>query len=139
MKAPRSHCPMNLAVEIFGDKWSLLIIRDIIIEGKRHFRNFLVSDEKISTNILTDRLLMLEKNGILTKSADPSHKQKKIYSLTQMGIELLPVLISIAKWSCNFLPVNEKSAAHAKMLIEGGKVLEEKMMNELKQDHLNII
>src|SRR5882757_1643762 len=95
----RSHCPVNLTVEVFGDKWSLLILRDIMFEGKRHFREFLNSEEKIASNILTDRLSMLEREDILTKTQDPDHKQKHIYSLTEKGIDLLPLLVEIGAWS----------------------------------------
>jgi len=76
-------------VEVFGDKWSLLILRDIMFEGKRHFRELLQSEEKIASNILTDRLAMLEREGIISKGEDPDHKQKFIYSLTSRGIDLL--------------------------------------------------
>jgi len=69
----RSGCPINLALEVFGDKWTLIIIRDIMFEGKRHFRELLQSEEKIASNILTDRLNMLEREGIITKSPDPDH------------------------------------------------------------------
>jgi len=136
MNNHRSHCPMNLALEIFGDKWTLLIIRDIIIEGKRYFREFLSSQENISTNILADRLNHLEQKGILIHRSDPSHKQKKVYCLTQMGIDLYPVLLSIAKWSCEYLPVDEQSSNHAKMLLVGGKSLEKKMIKQLQKKHL---
>lgn len=77
----RSGCPINLSLEVFGDKWSLLIIRDMIFGGKRHFRELLRSQEGISTNILADRLKTLVEIGMLTKADDPSHKQKAIYSL----------------------------------------------------------
>ena len=137
MNNPRSHCPMNLALEIFGDKWTLLIVRDILIEGKRHFREFLASDESISTNILTDRLLQLEQNGILTHRPDSSHKQKKVYCLTAKGIELFPVLLAIAKWSCDHLPVDQKSAEHAKMLLNGGESLQQKIMEDMRNLHLS--
>ncbi len=85
----RSACPINLALEVFGDRWSLLIIRDMVFAGKRHFREFLASDEKISTRILSDRLASLVSKGVLTKTDDPDHKQKAIYSLTEKGIALL--------------------------------------------------
>ncbi|MEM9548273.1 MAG: helix-turn-helix domain-containing protein [Bacteroidota bacterium] len=130
---------MNLALEIFGDKWTLLIIRDILIEGKRHFREFLASDESISTNILADRLLQLERNGILTHKPDPSHKQKKVYCLTTKGIELFPVLLAIAKWSCDHLAVDKKSAEHARMLIKGGEPLQQKIMDDMRDLHLKPI
>ena len=72
----RSLCAVNLGLEVFGDKWSLIIIRGMMFEGKRHFRELLQSDEKIASNILTDRLTMLEREGIITKESDTEHKQK---------------------------------------------------------------
>ena len=102
---PRSGCPINLTVEIVGDKWSLLIIRDIIFGIRRHFRELLTkSEEGIASNILADRLKMLLRRGIITKAEDPSHKQKSIYSLTEQGIELLPILAQMAVWGANTFP-----------------------------------
>src|SRR5438105_4953860 len=88
----RSGCPINLTLEVVGDKWSLLIIRDIMFGNRRHYRELLTrSEEGISSNILADRLKMLLQQGIITRQDDPNHKQKGIYSLTQQGIELLPI------------------------------------------------
>lgn len=95
----RSDCPLNFAIEIFGDKWTLLIIRDLIFFDKRYYQEFLSSQEKISTNILADRLTALEKNGFVRKGRDEHHKQKIIYRLTEKGIDLVPMLIEIALWS----------------------------------------
>ncbi|MFC6101969.1 winged helix-turn-helix transcriptional regulator [Olivibacter domesticus] len=95
----RSDCPLNFAIEIFGDKWTLLIIRDLIFFDKRYYQEFLSSQEKISTNILADRLTALEKNGFVKKERDEHHKQKIIYRLTEKGIDLVPMLIEIALWS----------------------------------------
>src|SRR5688572_23866348 len=95
----RSDCPLNFGLEIFGDKWSLLIIRDLMFFGKRYYNEFLASSEGISTNILAERLTMLEKEKIIKKEKDPSHKQKLIYSLTEKGIDLAPILINIGLWS----------------------------------------
>ena len=94
----RSGCPINLTLEVLGDKWSLLILRDIMFGRKRHFRELMRSEEGISSNILADRLKRLVDQRLLTKSDDPTHKQKAIYSLTEQGIELLPVLAQMAVW-----------------------------------------
>ncbi|MCZ6899935.1 MAG: helix-turn-helix domain-containing protein [Bacteroidetes bacterium] len=136
MEKHRSYCPVNLALEVIGDKWTLLIIRDIMMVGKRHFREILNSDEKIASNILTDRLNMLEKVGVLAKAKDPSHKQKFIYSLTEMGIDLFPTIVEIGNWSLKHRPVDPSQSTHAKMLVEGGKKLHKKMMEQLKKEHL---
>jgi DNA-binding HxlR family transcriptional regulator len=95
----RSDCPLNFGLEIFGDRWSLLIIRDLMFFGKRYYNEFLDSAEEISTNILADRLAMLEKEKIIQKRKDKDHKQKLVYTLTQKGIDLLPVIIEIGLWS----------------------------------------
>ena len=95
----RSDCPLNFGMEVFGDKWTLLIIRDLMFFGKRYYGEFLESAEGISTNILADRLAMLEKQKIIVKKKSKEHKQKLIYSLTQKGIDLLPVVVTIGLWS----------------------------------------
>src|SRR3546814_6214029 len=85
--AHRSGCPINLTLEVLGDKWSLLILRDMMFGNRRHFRELLRSQEGISSNILADRLQMLLDEGMVTKADDPSHKQKAIYSLTKQRSE----------------------------------------------------
>jgi DNA-binding HxlR family transcriptional regulator len=96
MKATRSGCPINLSLELFGDRWTLLVLRDIIFTGARHFRELLHGPERISSNILADRLDTLVAHGLLTRADDPSHKQKVIYSLTEQAIELVPVLAQLS-------------------------------------------
>lgn len=135
----RSGCPINLSLEVFGDKWSLLIIRDMIFGGKRHFRELLRSQEGISSNILADRLKMLVQIGMLTKADDPSHKQKAIYSLTEMAISLVPVLAQLGAWGRVWLPVSEELSIRAKLLEEGGPAMWEAFMNELREEHLRIV
>lgn len=98
----RSNCPINFAVETFGDKWTLLVIRDLMFKGKRHYSDFLASDEKISTNILADRLQKLDDNGVITKSADPANASKFIYSLTEKGLALLPAMVEMTAWSAQY-------------------------------------
>jgi len=132
----RSRCPINLALEIFGDRWTLLIVRDLMFAGKRHFRELLRSDERIASNILSDRLNMLVEQGIVTRTGDPSHKQKAVYSLTQRGIDLLPVLAQIGIWSRRYLPVSEELAATAEELERGGPELWEQWMAALRAVHL---
>jgi DNA-binding HxlR family transcriptional regulator len=123
-------------VEIFGDQWSLLVIRDIMFMDRRHFRELLTeSQEKIASNILADRLQTLVERGIIVKSDDPSHKQKAIYSLTEKGIELLPLLLEMAAWANKHLPAAKlKGLAH--VLEAGGPKLRAQFMAELRQTHL---
>ena len=133
----KSGCPINLTLEVVGDKWSLLIIRDLIFGNRRHFRELLMkSEEGIASNILADRLKTLLEQGILTKADDPSHKQKAIYSLTEQGIELLPVLAQMAGWGRKYLPVSEELGIRAQLLEDGGPSMWKKFMSELRVLHL---
>ena len=95
----RTHCPINFTIEHFGDKWSFLIIRDLMFKGKRHYNEFLESEEKISTSVLGDRLKMLEESGIISKREDNVKKSRIKYSLTKKGIELLPILVEMIIWA----------------------------------------
>ena len=132
----RSGCPINLSLEVFGDKWSLLILRDMIFGGKRHFREMLRSEEAISSNILADRLKMLVEQGMLTKADDPTHKQKAIYSLTEMSISLVPIMAHLGAWGSKWLPVSDELSIRAKLMEEGGPAMWEQFMSELRQEHL---
>jgi DNA-binding HxlR family transcriptional regulator len=98
----RTHCPINFTIEHFGDKWSYLIIRDLMFKGKRHYNEFLESEEKISTSVLGDRLRMLEASGIISKQEDDVKKSRIKYSLTKKGIELLPILVEMIIWAGTF-------------------------------------
>lgn len=100
----RSHCPVNYALEIFGDKWSLLIVRDIVFAGKKTYGEFLKSEEGFATNILAARLAYLEEQGILAKTPDPADGRKDFYSLTDKGLDLIPVLLRIVLWSAKHDP-----------------------------------
>ena len=133
----RSHCPINLAVEVIGDKWSLIIIRDLMFGDKRHFREFLAGEEKIASNILTDRLARLEAEGVITKKSDPDHKQKFIYTLTAKGIDLLPIIIELGTWSLKYQPVDLKRFPHAKQLSRGSKDAILKVKRGLLKKHLH--
>lgn len=82
----RSDCPINFALEIFGDRWTLLIIRDLMFKGKHYYGEFSQMEEKIATNILADRLVLLEEAGIVTRIIDQQHNSKKIYKLSQKGL-----------------------------------------------------
>ena len=136
-EAQRSGCPINLTLEVVGDKWSLLIIRDMMFGNRRHFRELLTrSEEGIASNILADRLKTLTEQGIITRTDDPTHKQKGIYSLTEQGIELLPVLAQMSVWGNEYLDVSEELSIRAKLLAEGGPKMWAEMMDELREAHL---
>lgn len=95
----RSHCAVNYGVEIFGDRWSLLLIRDIIFAGKSTYGEFLKSEERIATNVLASRLAFLEQQGILSKVPSGDDGRKDIYTLTEKGLDLIPVALNIVLWS----------------------------------------
>ena len=95
---PRSACPINYAVEIFGDGWTLLVLRDLILHGKRRYSEFLGSDERIASNILADRLKRLEALGIIKRTPDLEDGRRVLYSVTEKGLSLTPVLLEIAAW-----------------------------------------
>jgi DNA-binding HxlR family transcriptional regulator len=136
-EAQRSGCPINLAVEVFGDKWSLLVIRDMMFGNRRHFRELLSkSEESIASNMLSDRLKRLTEQGMITRADDPSHKQKGIYSLTEKAIQLVPVLAMIGAWGRRHLEVTPELSIRAKLLEEGGPELWADFMDELRVLHL---
>lgn len=107
----RSDCPISGSLDVFGDKWSLLIIRDLIFNKECTYGDFLKSGEKIATNILAARLQMLEENGLISKSDHPDSKAKVLYRLTQKGIDLLPILVEINLWAEKYyiIPDNRKA------------------------------
>ncbi len=94
--APR--CPISFSLEIFGDRWSLLLIRDMMLRGKRRYRDFLQSEEGISTNIRADRLRRMQQMGLVEKFADPSDRKASVYLLTDKGMDLFPVLLEVIRW-----------------------------------------
>jgi DNA-binding HxlR family transcriptional regulator len=100
----RSDCPINFALETFGDPWSLLIIRDIVYFGKKTYGEFIASEEGMATNILASRLAQLEQQGILVKKPSEQDKRKEEYVLTEKGLDLIPVLAEMANWSAEHDP-----------------------------------
>jgi len=95
----RSGCPLNASVEILGDRWSLLIIRDMMLRGAKSYKEFLAGYEGIATNILSDRLRRLTDHGIISVQPDPADGRKVIYLLTAKGIDLAPVLTEMVLWA----------------------------------------
>jgi DNA-binding HxlR family transcriptional regulator len=135
----RSGCPINLSLEAFGDRWSLIILRDMIFGGRRHFRELLNGSlEGIASNILADRLKRLMELGMLTRADDPSHRQKAIYSLTEMSIRLVPIMAQLGAWGRAWLPVSEALAIRAELLEKGGPAMWEQFMEELRHEHLGV-
>ena len=107
----RSDCPINFALELFGDPWSLLIISDIVYFGKKTYGEFLASEEGMATNILASRLAHLEHQGLLVKKSSEQDKRKEEYVLTEKGLDLIPVLVEMANWSAEHDPHTAAPAA----------------------------
>lgn len=106
-ESPRSPCVISNSLEILGDRWTLLIIRDLSFFGKHEYKEFLASPEAIATNILADRLKKLVNAGLVNETYHPSTKTRKLYYLTQRGKDLLPILLEIIKWGEKHLPPTE--------------------------------
>lgn len=134
LQKQRSTCPISTGLELIGDRWTLLIIRDMMFGGKRHFREFLASEEGIASNVLADRLAKLLNAGLVTRSDDPSHLQKAIYSLTELGISLLPVLAALSKWTQQQFP--ETRRPEARPLLRRDQRFLQEMERSLRKEHL---
>jgi len=107
----RSECPISCSLDIWGDKWSLLIIRDLMFAKQCTYGDFLKSPEGIATNILASRLLVLEENKLIEKLEHPDSKAKVLYKLTRKGIDLLPVMLEIHLWAEKYfsIPADKKA------------------------------
>jgi len=111
----RSSCPVNVSLEIFGDRWSLLIIRDLMLRSYRTYKELLSSDEGIATNILAERLKRLEAAGIISTSRDAEDRRKVVYRLTAKGIDLAPIIVELILWGAQHEPTGAPPAAIRKM------------------------
>src|SRR5581483_1900738 len=125
----RSDCPINFALEVFGDPWSLLIIRDIVYFGKSTYGEFLASEEGMATNILANRLAQLEQQGVLVKKVSEKDKRKEEYVLTEKGLDLIPVLVEMANWSAEYDPHTGAPAAWIALM----KADREKMIRLIRE------
>ena len=133
----RSGCPINLSVEVLGDKWSLVVLRDVMFGRSRTYGELHGhSLEGIATNILAARLRHLEDEGFITAAADPRHKQRTIYSLTEKAIALVPVMAALGNWGIRFQPADPTFAARSILLEEGGPAMRAAFMDELRYLHL---
>jgi DNA-binding HxlR family transcriptional regulator len=135
----RSGCPINLAVEVMGDRWSLVVLRDVMFGDRHYFRELLTgSEEGIASNILADRLRRLVANGLLWRADDDTHKQKIRYSLTEAGVQLVPVMAALGSWGRRHMPASHELSVRAELLEQGGPELWERFMDELREQHLGI-
>ena len=138
MSRRRSGCPINLTLEMFGDRWSLIVLRDTMFGGKRRtFRSLLTeSIEGIASNILTDRLKRLTANGLLSRNGDPGHKQRVFYSLTEKAIDLVPLMAVMGSWGLRHTLPSTDLVIGAQVLEDGGPKLWSEFMEELRHLHL---
>lgn len=128
----RSNCPVSCTLDVFGDKWSFLIIRDLMFFQSRTYGDFQKSEEKIATNILASRLKTLEENGIIEKSPHPDSKAKVLYKLTQKGIDLLPILVEINLWGEKYFEVAPEVKSLLKEIKENKEAFINAKTKELK-------
>ena len=105
----RSSCPVSCALDILGDKWTLLVVRDIMFKRKHYFRDFLASPEKIASNILSDRLKKLEECKIVLRQRDPGNARRIIYTLTDKGLDLSPAILELLRWGAKHDPESNVS------------------------------
>jgi DNA-binding HxlR family transcriptional regulator len=136
-QAGRSGCPINLTLEQLGDRWSLIVIRDVMFGNRRSYGDLLAqSEERIASNILADRLKRLTAAGLLTRRPDPAHRQKGIYSLTEPAIQLVPLLAHMGAWGRRHTAPSRELSVRAELLEQGGPPLWEAFMEELRHLHL---
>lgn len=137
MSPRRSGCPINLTLENFGDRWSLIVLRDLMFGRNRTFRALLAgSIEGIASNILADRLKRLTDNGLLSRSDDPGHKQRVIYSLTDKAIDLVPLMAVMGSWGLRHTLPSRELSIRAQIIEDGGPELWSAFMEELRYLHL---
>ncbi|MDI2125731.1 winged helix-turn-helix transcriptional regulator [Yinghuangia seranimata] len=137
-EGPRSGCPINAAVEALGDRWSLIVLRDVIFGGRRHFRDLLThSQEGIASNILSSRLKALVAGGLLTQE-EAGRGHRATYSLTEAGIQTVPILAALGTWGLRHRDTTPELAVRARVLDEGGPELWADLMDELREQHLGV-
>ena len=131
----RSKCPLSCALDVLGDKWSLLIIRDMFHFKKKTFKDFFASDENIATNILSSRLKKLEKFGIISKNKLKNNKKTNIYKLTKVGLDLIPAILELSKWGYkNIKDLNSKEINFLETEISNKEFIE-----NMKNAYLNSV
>ena len=131
-KGEGKNCPISFSLDIFGDKWSLLILRDILIFDKKHYNEFLESPESISTNILADRLKKLESEEIISKNSDPDNKKQFIYSPTKKCLDLVPIIMEISAWGAKYDPNTAAPASEMAKMRENRKEYIQRIRSKFK-------
>ncbi len=134
----RSGCPINMTMELLGDRWSLVVLRDVMFGGSTRFRELLNNSlEGIASNVLASRLAKLTGAGLLERRPHPGHKQKVDYLLTEAAIELVPVIIELGAWGSRWLPTTPELSIRAQLLAEGGPAMRDRFMDELRSIHID--
>lgn len=134
IKKLRSHCPVNFGLESFADKWSLLIVRDILFRGKKSYGEFLKSEEGFATNILASRLAHLEEQGILFRKPDTEDRRKDIYTLTEKGLDLIPMIFEMILWSSKYDPKSEAKRIQGliELIRKDSQKISQKIINKVR-------
>ena len=133
----RSGCPINMTMELLGDRWSLIVLRDVMFGGRTRFRELLAhSLEGIASNVLASRLARLTDAGLLSRNAVPGHRQKIDYLLTEAAIELVPLIVELGAWGARWLPTAPELTIRARLLADGGPEMAQRFMDELRSIHL---
>lgn len=126
-----------MTMELVGDRWSLVVLRDVMFGGRTRFRELLThSQEGIASNVLASRLSKLTAAGLLTRRPHPGHRQKIDYLLSEAAIELVPVIIELGAWGARWLPTTPELSIRAELLADGGHEMRERFMDELRAVHL---
>ena len=134
---PRSGCPINAAVEVLGDRWSMIVLRDIVFGDRRYFRVLLAGSlEGIASNVLADRLGRLVDAGLLTRDA-AARGQRARYSLTEAGIQTVPLMVALGNWGLDWLPGSDDLRARQRLMRDEGPAFVEELMDELRVRHLD--
>jgi len=128
-----SGCPVRFGMSQFGDKWSFLIIRDLMFKGRKYYHDFVEAGEGISTNVLASRLVDLESNGIISKSRDPVKGSRFIYTLTQKGVELMPMMLAMMDWAEKYDADTEVPKEFIKELRNDPNKLKQEIIKNLPQ------
>lgn len=127
-----------MTMELLGDRWSFIVLRDVMFGGRTRFRELLNGSlEGIASNVLASRLVKLTEAGLLARVPRPGHRQKVDYFLTEAAIQLVPLVIELGDWGSRWLPTTPELAVRARLLADGGPEVRDRFMNELRTIHLD--
>ena len=131
-------CPISFTMNMLGDRWSLLIIRDMMLFGRRRYSEFLASGEGISTNILADRLKQMQQLDLVEKFGDPSNRKASVYLLTDKGLRLFPVLLEVIRWGQQHDEHSMITDAMAQALRDGGEPLARQIQKRVESERMQL-